>query len=84
MDAIPTGFQSKVFGRTVPEVGVLEVKRLNVGSKPLASQGEAGSCKLAPVWHCTRSDVYGKIMSHQPFLPMWVFSYLPNVWDSLS
>lgn len=43
VDASQVGFQSKVFRGPITHVGVLEVRELDVGSKPFAFHREAGS-----------------------------------------
>ena len=64
-----------------PQVGVLKVGVLDVGFKPFAPQGKAGSgSSLLIIWHLAWVVVYRESVS-QSFLPisMWVFSHLPNV-----
>lgn len=55
-------------------MGVLKVGVLNVRSKLLAPQGEAGSRRFAPDCVVCQDGVYDKYVS--PFLPvsMWLFS----------
>ena len=72
MNASPIG----VLG-AIPQVEVLKVKALDVGSKPFTPQGEAGSWEFPSNSMVLRQDgVYGETVS-QPVLPisMWVFSF---------
>lgn len=48
-----------MFWGIVPQVGVLKVEILDVGSKTFALQGKAGNWGVPPMVVC-RSGVYGK------------------------
>lgn len=59
-----------MFWWPVPRAEILIVGALDVGSKWLASQGEAGNRgALLILWHCAGSRVYNESLS-QPFLPI--------------
>ena len=69
MDASPIGFQSLMLQWPVPQVEVLQVEVLDIGSNAFAPQGEAESCEFPPdcmnlCWGC---GLGGNVF--QPFLP---------------
>ena len=52
----------------IPQVGVLKVGVLNVGSKPSTPQGEGGSLEFVP--DCVMLSQGGAYGVFQPFLPI--------------
>lgn len=64
---------------------ILKVESLNIHKNTSLLQERLGVRGSLIVSGCTGGGVYSKCV-FQPFLPvaMWVFSFLPNMWESLN
>ena len=75
-------FRAEYFLGPIPQMGILKVWALNVGSKLFTPQGEPGSWGLPPNWYGTMLRVgfmerVGLSLSY--LFPCKFFSHLPNV-----